>query len=561
MPTTYKPETYKEVLCWTEDTKIQYRPNPKRGKSFLRYAKYEKAKTPAQAMEGGSLAQDLFFDYEHGHIKVLGGVRRKAPLNPDDETKAWTKTDKMLARMHRAWQTWTKTFTVAKQLGVDRRQLTADKAGGETSEMRAGRLAANELAKMILKEAAKCKRKINDRDVVAVLRLWGFRENTSRSNVMKEGVKVVHSDTLGLVASYDGAVLVTAATTEYPEFTQVLCRRLSDHMPKEFSKHRFGWSSINVNANYAGALHRDANNDGPSFIKAFGDFSGGQLNYWGDDNKAEGAVENLCKPEDCVTMDIAKSLLLFDGNRGHSVCNFKGERFSLVYFCTGLYHKANKTVRDELERCGIRFPTEAGKALAKTMLGKPRGYKALSKSKALAKSTQPTALTWPQQVAPKQGTDFLSKALQQKARAAVKELGLGAATVAECTDTKFVSFRTAFVTLPDNRREAIIYLKGISGGERKAVVGKEDKVGSGHYSYKKADGFTLGPALDTQRMCDVREWCLKLGPKMGGLKLGKSAKKCLRSYENKKGAEISAKKRSLLASSKHPAKRPRVGGA
>merc|ERR1740130_1197017 len=200
---------------------------------------------------------------------------------------------------------------------------------------------------MILKEAAKCKRKITDRDVVAILRLWGFRENTSRSNVMKEGVKVVHSDTLGLVASYDGAVLVTAATTEYPEFSQVLCRRLSDHMPQELSKHRFGWSSINVNANYAGALHRYANNEGPSFIKAFGDFKGGTLNYWGDDNKAEGPVEDCCEDKDKVTMDIHKQLLLFDGNRGHSVNDFKGNRYSLVFFCTGQFFKADPRVRNE----------------------------------------------------------------------------------------------------------------------------------------------------------------------------------------------------------------------
>ena len=50
------------------------------------------------------------------------------------------------------------------------------------------------MAKMILKAAAAEKRKIDDDDVVAVLQLWGFRDNTSRQNVMKEGIKMVHSD-------------------------------------------------------------------------------------------------------------------------------------------------------------------------------------------------------------------------------------------------------------------------------------------------------------------------------------------------------------------------------
>jgi len=455
--------------------------------------------------------------------------------------------------MHGAWQTWTKTFTIAKKLGVDRRQLTANKCAGETSEMRSGRLAANELAKMILKEADALKRKINDNDVLAVLRMWGFKENTTRTNVMKEGVKTVHSDTLGLVASYDGAVLITDPTQEYPDFTRVLCRRLSDHMPKEFSKQPFGWSSINVNANYAGALHRDANNEGPSFIKAFGNFTGGRLNYWGDDCKAEGAVESLCKPGDSTTLDISKSLLLFDGNRGHSVEKFSGERYSLVWFCTGQHEKANKKVSDALQRCGIRLPSKTSTALTKKMLGKPRGYKALAKSKSLSATEKPMARIWPQQDAKRQGTDFLSKASQEKAKDAMRKLNFGPSSDSggKCTDTKFVSFRTAYATLADKRRQCMVYLKGVSGAETMAVLGVEDGVGSGHYLYTKTSGFTLGPPLKTERMCEVRTWCSKLGVKTARKEL------VVRSYANKKGGE----KRSMLVRKAPPAKKARMGGA
>jgi len=525
MPVTYKESTYSEVLCWTADTKIKYAPNPKRGKSFVRYAKYEKARTPAEAMKMGSYAQDLFFDFEHGHIKVLGGTRRKQALNPDEETDAWTPTDKMLARMHRSWKTWTKTFSVAEDLGVDRRQITSDKTGGESTEMRAGRLAANEMAKMILKEAEETKRKISDRDVVAVLRMWGFKDNMNRSNVMKEGVNFVHSDTLGLVASYDGAVLITAATTEYSNVTQVLSRWLTDRMPSEFGEHGFGWTSINVNANYAGALHRDANNEGPSFIKAFGSFTGGQLNYWGDDNKAEGTVESLCKPADKSTLDINKNLLLFDGNRGHSVEDFQGERFSLVYFCTGQWRKANKTVQSELEKCGINFPTKESMSLGQKLLGTPRGYKALASSRAAKGAAEPAAKTWPVAAGKAEGTDFLAEERKQEARAAVRDMG----AAPECNDEEFTGYRVAYSTLPDRRRRCCVYLVGVSGGERLAVSGDEDRVGSGHYAYKKAETFPLGPPLETPRIGDVRAWCAELvstpGPQC-------RKKMCLRSYAN-----------------------------
>lgn len=532
MPVTYKDSTYKEVLCWTANTRIKYKPNPKSGKSYIRYAKYEKSKTPAEAMANKSFAQDLFFDYEHGHITVLGGERRAKPLNPDEETEDWSKLDKMLARMHRSWKTWSNTFEVAKTLGVDRRQLTSDKGDGETARMRAGRLAANEMAKMILKAAAAEKRKIDNDDVVAVLKLWGFKDNVSRQNVMKEGVKQVHSDTMGCVASYDGAILVTSATSEYPDFAKVLCRRLSDHMPEQFKKHSFGWTSINVNANYAGRLHRDANNEGPSFIKAFGDFTGGQLNYWGDDDKKEGAVETCCEAKDRITMDISKHLLLFDGNRGHSVENFKGNRYSLVFFCTGQFAKADKKVRGELKRCGFHFPTKEGLKIGKDLLGKPRGYKALKKVKAATKaSTKPTAITWPQDAQKKHAVNFLSKEMQDKAKLAVKDLAGG--VTKECKDTKFTGYKVAYETLPDQRRRCNIYMIGVSGGRRLAVSGDENVVGSGHYAYKKVKEFTCGPAIESTRISEVREWCTKLGAKSDP-RAGK--KRVIRSYAPAKRA-------------------------
>mmetsp|Transcript_26663 Transcript_26663/g.69669 ORF Transcript_26663/g.69669 Transcript_26663/m.69669 type:complete len:566 (+) Transcript_26663:114-1811(+) len=565
MPTTYKDSTYKEVLCWTANTKIKYRPNPKSGKSFIRYAKYERSKTPAEAMANGSFAQDLFFDYEHGHITVVGGEKRKHPLNPDDETEDWSKLDKMLARMHRSWKTWSNTFEVAKSLGVDRRQLTSGKQDGETAGMRAGRLAANEMAKMILKAAATEQRKIDDDDVVAVLQLWGFKNNVSRQNVMKEGVKVVFSDTLGCVASYDGAVLVTAATSEYPAFAKVLCRRLSDHMPKEFKEHSFGWTSINVNANYAGRLHRDANNEGPSFIKAFGNFTGGQLNYWGDDKKDEGTVESCCALKDKITFDISKQLLLFDGNRGHSVENFKGDRYSLVYFCTGQFFKANKTVRGELERCGFHFPTKEGLKIAKDLLGKPRGYKALRNTTAAAAgSSKPMAITWPQKAHKKHKLNFLSKEMQHKAKLAVKDLtqtvDTWQASAKECTDTKFTGYKVCYETLPDKRRRCNIFMIGVSGGRRLAVSGDEEEVGAGRYAYKKVEEFPCGPGIESSRLSEVREWCEKLGAKSDP-RAGR--KRVIRSYANKVGGEKREllKRRMPASASSAPGKRARAAGA
>jgi len=210
-------------------------------------------------------------------------------------------------------------------------------------------------------------------------------------------------------------------------------------------------------------------------------------------------VEVVCDQKDKkthTTLDISKSLLLFDGNRGHSVEDFTGERYSLVYFTQGQYLK-------------------------------------------------PTA-------GEKHGIDFSTKAFREKARNKVKELGLAAGKGKECKDTKFVSYRVSYLTLPDKRRRALVHLQGVSGGERCAVIGDEDRVGSAHYVYKKAKGFTLGPALETYRIADVRAWCAKLLPKGSQKTIRKRT--CLRSYASEmKG------KRKATASTTAPLKRARAG--
>ena len=58
----------------------------------------------------------------------------------------------------------------------------------------------------------------------------------------------------------------------------------------------FPFTSISVNVNYAAARHRDRNNVGPSAIKAFGRYRGGQLLYWPKDERC-GDVKDLPRQE------------------------------------------------------------------------------------------------------------------------------------------------------------------------------------------------------------------------------------------------------------------------
>lgn len=93
------------------------------------------------------------------------------------------------------------------------------------------------------------------------------------------------------------------------------------HLLLEFGKKfvPIPFNSITVNQNYKADPHRDKNNKGDSFLVAFGSFTGGTLNILEGDLSGN---YNICnKP---IITDFSKVL--------HSVENFEGDRYSLVYY-------------------------------------------------------------------------------------------------------------------------------------------------------------------------------------------------------------------------------------
>merc|ERR1719326_2681101 len=105
-------------------------------------------------------------------------------------------------------------------------------------------------------------------------------------------------------------------------------------------------------------------------IKAFGDFTGGELNYWPSDDKKKPLEEFDDKGK--VTLIIRENLLLFDGNRGHCVNSFSGERYTFVFFSIRTWNKAPKDEAAEAVKSGIHMPTEKSMKYMQTLLG-PRG--------------------------------------------------------------------------------------------------------------------------------------------------------------------------------------------
>jgi len=396
----FKLETYQTVTAFKASTPIKYGPNPKAkgSKSFDRYAKYMKATTVGEALLLGAKVADLFWEFERG----IYTVSRKAGATPARTRRMTPEQLKVvtakLATLHEsrgprglatklddkeaakdlareeAWQRSKVELCrkVAGQLGVqleeETRQDLLEDGIYETSDTRNCRNVANALAECRLKEREKTRQKVTDQDATEVLRLWGFTQNYGRLNVLPGGRKWVYSDTLGGIKQRAGGYDVTPPTVRYPCVARLLNRWLLDNRPAGLVSD-FSCTSININANYGARTHRDGNNVGPSAIRAFGDFTGGELFYWRADNKKTPADE--LSEADADKLNIKKKTEIFDGNLAHAVAGFAGERISVVFFSMRNYGRVSKPKVDLLKKkCGFNWPTEDKLTVLKRFLKK-----------------------------------------------------------------------------------------------------------------------------------------------------------------------------------------------
>ena len=335
-------------------TCIKYKPNPTRPGSIsvTRYAAYENSKTVGEALKAGARVADFLWELERGMYQLLGKTRSEAEDVHAIGQKAYDNCKHVLASFNGpnglalnirdpraeqeleredAWRAkrLSRCEAMALDLGLPVESSAEIEASTESADIRLQRRVADAISAKKLQDAVKCSKKIIDADVGEVLELWGYCQNVGRINVMREGVKYVYSDTIGCIKQRTGTVNATPPTRRYPNFPRLLCQWLKDQdcIPNDFV-----CTAINLNANYAGKRHRDANNEGPSVIKAFGNFTGGRLSYWPKDIvKPRCDVETLDE-KDSVTYDISKAATLFDGNRAHEVENFIGDRYSVVFF-------------------------------------------------------------------------------------------------------------------------------------------------------------------------------------------------------------------------------------
>lgn len=376
--------TFQTVSQFQPGTKIKYGPNPKTpgSKSFTRYAGYEKAKTVGESLKMGSKLADLCWELERGMYKVIGGARSDSAEKAAIGEKWFAKVQKLLQCFNgprglnvnlsnpqataalakeEAWREKklkkVEALVKAHKIKIENEKELEKLGIHEAQELHAERKVCDFICALRLQEAKKAGRKVSDADLDEAMGLWGFAQNTGRLNVMREGIKYVYSDTIGAIRRRCGGYGLTPPTKHYPNFVRLLCQWLKDNRLELKLGCDFKVSAINLNANYAGARHRDQNNEGPSVIRAVGDFKGGKLMYWpSDTQRPRPKVQELNK-DDCITFDIKSQTTIFDGTRAHEVQDFTGTRYSIVFFTASGFQKVPKENQKYLLSLGMPFPT------------------------------------------------------------------------------------------------------------------------------------------------------------------------------------------------------------
>jgi len=88
--------------------------------------------------------------------------------------------------------------------------------------------------------------------------------------------------------------------------------------------------------------------------------------YWPSD---DGRMDlDLLRPQPHILLDTKASSVVFDGNLGHAVEEFFGERFSVILFTCPRREKASTATRRQLKGLGVTIPTDKSLRRMKTYL-------------------------------------------------------------------------------------------------------------------------------------------------------------------------------------------------
>ena len=182
----------------------------------------------------------------------------------------------------------------------------------------------------------------------------------------------IFSDCLGLAISRVGAISVGFSTVEYADFALLLNSWLQQNVPNvDDCPAGVPCTSICINAGYGAKRHRDKNNIGLSWSKAFGNFRGGKLKYFFEDDRSSPTESLDSAPYSII--DLRAGLCLFNGHCAHEVTPYttrrdEDQRYSLVFYVNRHINKADQQTQRLLEQCGFVIPTNESMSSVSALL-------------------------------------------------------------------------------------------------------------------------------------------------------------------------------------------------
>ena len=160
--------------------------------------------------------------------------------------------------------------------------------------------------------------------LLKVLRDTKFPLNQSRKNVMKPGQISYEGFVLGMInlipywAKIKGHKTELSVRTKDPKFKELY--RNTKHLLKLHDP-KFKYTTIQYNKNHACSKHKDGRNVGVSYIIGLGDYTGGELIVFDEEDKNP------------VKHNIRNKFFKFNGSKHfHVTAPFKGERYTMVFF-------------------------------------------------------------------------------------------------------------------------------------------------------------------------------------------------------------------------------------
>mmetsp|Transcript_7548 Transcript_7548/g.11309 ORF Transcript_7548/g.11309 Transcript_7548/m.11309 type:complete len:977 (+) Transcript_7548:51-2981(+) len=200
-------------------------------------------------------------------------------------------------------------------------------------------VARSELERNPREDIEQVPEKINETIVLEALQSIEVPVNENRQNVKINLDEEIRSCTFGALARSNSPARISEMSRHRPRLTHLLAR-----FGKEIAcPANFPFTSIQLNKNYASAMHCDSSNDGPSCIYALGDFVGGEL--WTLDR-------GIVLPRG----DASANDRVFNGNQPHCTLAFRGERYSLIFFSTAGHDRMNPQDAQVLDVLGFRLP-------------------------------------------------------------------------------------------------------------------------------------------------------------------------------------------------------------